>query len=48
MAGESPYKKQKQFSLQDSQDQEDFSQTDTPIPEFVFINEKPVDDVSLT
>lgn len=41
------------FNVQDSQDQDDFSQTDPYLdsrsgPDFVYINEKPVDDVSLT
>jgi hypothetical protein len=51
---ESHINKRHQFYVQDSQDQEDFSQAD-PITEsrsgledFVYINEKPVDDVSLT
>lgn len=36
----------KPLNLQESQDQDDFSQTD-PL-DFMYINEKPVDDVSLT
>lgn len=51
---QNPTEQYKKRFPQESQDQDDFSQTDpTPAesisgPDFVYINEKPVDDVSLT